>query len=109
MVRLRLTKEAEDALQQVIKEYREIYMLLGDTGCCGYSNVFLTSIPPESSYEYLGEDKGVKVYVHPLFKRAINPESINIDAVKVEVDDSFSLETNLGYRLILKPTTVVKL
>ena len=109
MVGVEPTSRAEEVLRRVKQEYGEVYILLGDTGCCGYSNVFLTTLKPESGYEYLGEYEGIEIYIHPSFKKAVSGENIRLDAVEVEVDDSFSLETNLGYRLILKPLTEINI
>jgi len=44
----------------------------------------------------------MKVYVQPMFRKSIDPMAIRIDAVDVEADDSFSVETTLGIRLILR-------
>ncbi|HIQ29185.1 MAG TPA: hypothetical protein EYH45_01325 [Candidatus Caldiarchaeum subterraneum] len=106
---IRLKPESEQLFDRIINElkqrYGSIYIILGDTGCCGYSNVFVTNLEPDSSYEYIGDDRGVGVYVHRGFKDSIDPEEIWIKIMEVDVDDSFSLETELGYRftLLYKP------
>ena len=109
MVKVELTKKAEEVMRRVIQEYGKVYMILGDTGCCGYSNVFLTTFHPESSYEYVGEYSGAEIYVHHAFRHVVDEDIINIDAVEIDVDDSFSLETNFGYRLILKPSQNIRI
>jgi len=88
------------------REYGELFMLIGDTGCCGYSNVFLTNLEPDSSYDYIGEDKGVKIYVHRFFKEKIQQEDIRIEVVETICDDSFSLETTRGFRFVLKTAPI---
>ncbi len=107
---VRLKPEPEDLFNKIIQDlkhrYGSIYMILGDTGCCGYSNVFVTNIEPDSSYEYIGTDHEVGIFVHRGFKESIDPEDIRIKVLEVDVDDSFSLETEMGYRftLLYKPS-----
>ncbi len=108
-MRLSLTPKARKVMEELKRDNPEIHVILGDTGCCGFSNVFVTSASPGPYYEYLGEDSGARVYVHPAFRRSIDPDDIGIDAIEVEADDSFSIETTLGYRFILRPKVDVKL
>ena len=104
MVKINPDAEAlfDNIVQELKQRYGNAYIILGDTGCCGYSNVFVTNLEPDSSYEYLGEDRGVGIYVHRSFRDSINPDDIRIKIIKVNADDSFSLETELGYRFILQ-------
>ncbi len=101
-MRLQLTPEAGEVLRALASKYRELYMIIGDTGCCGYSNVFLTMRRPLGDYFGWGELMGVKVFLRPPLDRTLDGRDVLIDVVEAPVDDSLSLETELGYRFILK-------
>ncbi len=99
---INLTAEAEQVLKTVKSRYGELYMIIGDTGCCGYSNVFLTSRKPVGDYVAIGEKIGVTVYLRPPLDSTLDPSRVVVDVVETVSDDSFSLETELGYRFILR-------
>ncbi|MEM0482586.1 MAG: DUF779 domain-containing protein [Nitrososphaerota archaeon] len=97
-----LTTEAEQVLRKVKSKHGELHMIIGDTGCCGYSNVFITRYRPVGDYVKIGETSGVTVYLRPPLDATLNPNSVVIDVVEAVADDSLSLETELGYRFILR-------
>lgn len=99
MVEIILSEKAREVLSTLRKDRGRLYMLLGDTGCCGFSNVFITAMEPSGDYVGIGEVDEVKVYVQPSF---MTSQKFYIDAVYTEADDSFSAETSLGCRLILR-------
>jgi uncharacterized protein (DUF779 family) len=99
---INLTAEAEQVLRKVKSKYGELHMIIGDTGCCGYSNVFLTSRKPVGDYVAIGERSGVAVYLRPPLDSTLNPGNVVVDVVEAVADDSLSLETELGYRFILR-------
>ncbi|MEM2198192.1 MAG: DUF779 domain-containing protein [Nitrososphaerota archaeon] len=97
-----LTREASEVLKKVRSRHGSLYMIIGDTGCCGYSNVFLTGNKPVGDYVEAGEVSGVTVYLRPPLDKTLNPGSVVVDVVEAVADDSLSLETELGYRFILR-------
>lgn len=97
---IKLTQLARSLLDK-LKEEGRVNVILGDTGCCGYSNVYVTSEDLGASYRFLKEEGGIRYYCQHGFERALN-DNILIDAIEVDVDDSFSLETKHGYRFIIK-------
>ncbi|GBC71770.1 hypothetical protein HRbin02_01558 [Candidatus Calditenuaceae archaeon HR02] len=99
---INLTVEAEQVLRTVKSKYGELHMIIGDTGCCGYSNVFLTCHKPVGDYVAIGEKSGVTVYLRPPLDVTLDPSSVVVDVVETVADDSLSLETELGYRFILR-------
>ncbi len=98
MASLEFSPNAREIIEVLKRERGKLNMLIGDTGCCGYSNIFITSLDPPSNYEFIGEADGVMMYAQPQF---IGSEKILVEAVPSEADDSFSAETSLGYRLVM--------
>lgn len=99
---LKLTVEAAEILKRIKSRYGDLYMIIGDTGCCGFSNVFLTRNKPLGDYVEAGEVLGVHVYLKPPLDSTLNPSGVVVDVVESVADDSLSLETELGYRFILR-------
>ncbi|MCS7145969.1 MAG: DUF779 domain-containing protein [Aigarchaeota archaeon] len=97
-----LTDEAAEVLRKVQAKHGKVYMIIGDTGCCGYSNVFLTRNRPVGDYVQVGETIGTMVYLRPPLSETLDPSSVVVDVVEAVADDSLSLETELGYRFILR-------
>ncbi|MDW8073455.1 MAG: DUF779 domain-containing protein [Nitrososphaerota archaeon] len=97
-----LTDEAAEVLRKVQAKHGKVYMIIGDTGCCGYSNVFFTRSRPVGDYVEIGETNGAKVYLRPPLSETLDLSSVVVDVVEAVADDSLSLETELGYRFILK-------
>jgi hypothetical protein len=101
-MRLQLTPEAGEVLRKVAAKHGELYLIIGDTGCCGYSNVFLTVRRPLGDYSEWGELVGVEVFLRPPLDKTLSGQDVLLDVVESPVDDSLSLETELGYRFILR-------
>jgi hypothetical protein len=45
---------------------------------------------------------GVEVFLRPPLDKTLNGQDVLLDVVESPVDDSLSLETELGYRFILR-------
>lgn len=101
MVRLSYTPLAREVIQRLAERHGRLCLVIGDTGCCGFSNVLLSAKEPGGAYEYVGERENVGIYLQRAFRGVLGDEA-EVDAVPVESDDSFSLETEMGYRLILR-------
>jgi len=91
-----------EVLERVKARHGAVYMVVGDTGCCGYSNVFLTSVEPGGDCIEAGEAYGLPVYVRPPLDSTLDLEGATVDVVEAIADDSLSLETELGRRLVLR-------
>jgi hypothetical protein len=102
MVELEFSPNAQAIITLLKRERGRLTMLIGDTGCCGYSNIFITSLDPPAGYEFIGEKYGLKIYAQPSF---IESEKILVEAIPSEGDDSFSAETSMGYRLVMRRQT----
>ncbi|MEM4417152.1 MAG: hypothetical protein QXD32_03750 [Nitrososphaerota archaeon] len=102
-MRLKISGKAEEILERLRRERGELYMLLGFAGCCGASNIFISTNQPTAGYQKIGEREGLKIYIQPSFLQTLGGGGYIVDAVESEADDSFSAETSYGYRLILKP------
>ncbi|MEM3096702.1 MAG: hypothetical protein QW756_01860 [Nitrososphaerota archaeon] len=99
MVEVIFSRKARDVLSQLKREKGSLYILLGDTGCCGFSNVFITSLEPSGDYVYLGFEDGAKIYLQ---RRLMASQKLHIDVITSEIDDSFSAETSMRCRFILR-------
>jgi len=96
-----LSQRALNAVESLKKRYEKLSMIISDTGCCGYSNVHVTTIEPRGDYVYAGDVSGIHVYFRPPLDKIISYREVVIDALPTNVDDGFSLETTVGYRFIL--------
>lgn len=47
-----LSQRALNAVESLKKRYEKLSMIISDTGCCGYSNVHVTTIEPRGDYVY---------------------------------------------------------
>lgn len=96
------TDRAHRLIQRVHEKHRSLYLVLDDTGCCGFSNAFLKATSPGPAYQKLLENKSVEVYAHPRYlKTAETFRELVVDSVADPVEDSFSLETQFGERLVV--------
>lgn len=99
---LSLSPTASEILEKIRTRHRELHLIIGDTGCCGYSNVFLTENRPVGDYFEAGVVDGVKVHLRAPLDKTLDLRRVLIDVVESVADDSLSLETELGYRFILR-------
>jgi len=97
---VRLTPRAATLLKIISKEQREVVLPLDDTSCCSNSNVMLRESKPSWPVSFLAEIDGLRIFVNPVFERSLKAEQITIDALDF-ADDSLSLETDYGKRLIM--------
>lgn len=76
--------------------------MVDDTGCCGFSNVFLQEGEPGPVYRPLLENELVRVYAHPSYLKTVEGfRELVFDAIDDPAGDSFSLETEFGERLVV--------
>jgi hypothetical protein len=99
---LQLTPEAREVFRKIAASTSELYVIIGDTGCCGYSNVFVTARKPVGDYVEAGGLMGAKVYLRPPLDKTLDLKRVTVDVVESPADDSLSLETELGYRFVLR-------
>ncbi len=97
---VQLTPKAATLLQRISKEHGKIVLLLDDTSCCSNSNVMLRENEPSWPVSLLAEIDGVRVFVDPILEKNLKAEQIFIDALDF-ADDSLSLETDYGKRLVM--------
>ncbi len=77
--------------------------MLDDTSCCSNSNVLVREKEPSWPVSLLTEKEGIQVFVNPVLNKSLKAKRILIDVMDF-ADDSFSLETNYGKRLIMSVT-----
>ncbi|MGA8903892.1 MAG: DUF779 domain-containing protein [Candidatus Bathyarchaeia archaeon] len=97
---VRLTPAAATLLQRISKEHEKLVILLDDTSCCSNSNVMLRENEPSWPVSLLAEVGELRVFVNPTLEKSLKAERITIDALDF-ADDSLSLETDYGKRLIM--------
>lgn len=102
---VRFTPTAEALLQRISKEHQKLVLLLDDTSCCSNSNVMLRQSEPSWPVSFLAEVGGLRIYANPSLERSLKAQRITIDAVDF-ADDSLSLETGYGKRLITLTTSL---
>jgi uncharacterized protein (DUF779 family) len=101
LVMIILSQRASQAMEILKKRYEKLFMIISDTGCCGYSNVHVTTNEPHGDYVHAGDVSGIHVYFRPPLDKVISYSKVIIDALPTSIDDSFSLETTIGYRFVL--------
>jgi hypothetical protein len=96
------TEHAAEIIDQLSRD-GEVHVMIDDDGCCGFSNVFVrTGEPPVGEWLQIHSDEKSRVYVHPGFQASLGNRAFFIDVVDRESDDSFSAETSLGKKLLLR-------
>jgi uncharacterized protein (DUF779 family) len=97
---VQLTDRARALFDQVKAGRGPLTMVLG-SGCCDGGSPFLfENYPPPANHRRIGEVEGVDVWVDSGLW-AGQELQLTIDAVKDPQADSFSAESELGYRLVL--------
>ena len=94
------TPKAAALLLKMQAEHPDLVLLLDDTSCCSNSSIIARENPPSWPVVFISEKDGVKIYVNPVLQKSLKADRIIIDALDF-ADDSFSLETNYGKRLIM--------
>ncbi len=74
--------------------------MLDETSCCSNSNVLVREKEPSWPVSLLAEKEGIRVFVSPILQKNLKTKRIVIDVMDF-ADDSFSLETDYGKRLIM--------
>ncbi len=97
---VRFTPEAAALLQRILADHRDLILLLDDSSCCSNSNVMLREKEPSWPVSLLADIDGIRVFANPVLERNLKADRILIDALDF-ADDSLSLETNYGKRLIM--------
>jgi uncharacterized protein (DUF779 family) len=98
--RVRLTPRAQALLDQVKAGRGPLTMVLG-SGCCdGGSPFVFEHYPPPANHRNIGDVDGIPVWVDEGLWRGVELD-LTIDAVADPAADSFSAESELGYRLVL--------
>ncbi len=95
-----LTPKAAALLQRIRTDHRALVLLLDDSSCCSNSNVMLREKAPSWPVSLLADIEGIRIFVNPVLERSLKADRILIDALDF-ADDSLSLETNYGKRLIM--------
>lgn len=98
--KVQFTPSAAALLQRVLADHRELVLLIDDTSCCSNSSIMLREKMPAWPVSLLAEQDSLKVCVNPVFERSLKASKMLIDALEFS-DDSLSLETNYGRRLIV--------
>lgn len=94
------TPQAAALLLKMQAEQPNLVLLLDDTSCCSNSNVIAREGQPSWPVALLSEKDGIRVYVNPVLEKSLKANRIVIDILDF-ADDSFSLETDYGKRLIM--------
>ncbi len=97
---IELTEKAKELIFELKKLYQNLSMVIENTSCCSNSSIFVRDNLPSGEIIFLKEIEGVKIFLDPSLKSLLNFNKLIIDVMDF-TDDSLSLETNLGKRLIL--------
>ncbi len=102
-----LTERAVTVIEQVAKTHPGPLILTISNGCCDGTAPYLydKALPPTNAARVLETDL-VSVYITSLLKgRAALPVHYMIDAIADAASDSLSLESDFGWRLMVRMTT----
>jgi uncharacterized protein (DUF779 family) len=95
-----LTDRARALFDQVKAGRGPLTMVLG-SGCCDGGSPFLfENYPPPANHRQIGEVEGIPVWLDKGLWQDVELQLV-IDAVKDPASDSFSAESELGYRLVI--------
>lgn len=97
---VQLTPSAAALLQRIHADHPGAILLLDDSSCCSNSNVMLREKEPGWPVSLLADIDGIRVFINPILERSLKADRILIDALDF-ADDSLSLETDYGKRLIM--------
>ena len=92
------TRNAKELLERMVADHPDLTLVLDDSTCCTVSNVFVRNdAPPWAASRIEGY---VPIYVHPSLEKSLKSGRVVIDVLDF-ADDSLSLETNYGKRLVM--------
>jgi uncharacterized protein (DUF779 family) len=95
-----LTDRCRAVVDQVKAGRERLTMVLG-SGCCDGGSPFLfENYPAPANHRLVGEVEGIPVWVDEALWSGLELD-LTIDAVPDPASDSFSAESELGYRLVL--------
>ncbi|MHB8508981.1 MAG: DUF779 domain-containing protein [Candidatus Dormibacteria bacterium] len=98
--RVLLTARCEALLERVRARRGPLTMVLG-SGCCDGGSPFLfENYPPPANHRQVANLSGIPVWVDEGLWAGQDLD-LTIDAVEDPAADSFSAESELGYRLVL--------
>ncbi|MEM0074890.1 MAG: hypothetical protein QXR69_02110 [Conexivisphaerales archaeon] len=105
MTSIEVEDEAAEVLELIRRERGEPYVTLVEDGCCAFSNVFVRLDMPDDNFIYLGKvrtfDFFIRKDIAPLYEKS----DIILHAIR-RIDDSFSAETEFGYKLTIDYSTI---
>ena len=97
---VQLTDRARALVDQVKAARGPLTMVLG-SGCCDGGSPFLfENYPPPANHRRVASVEGIDVWVDNALWEGVEL-ALTIDCVKDPASDSFSAESELGYRLVL--------
>jgi len=97
-VKVWLDDSALNVLRIIRQKKGEPYVTIVEDGCCAFSGVFVRLDKPESSFIHVGDVEGFKVYIRDSLYPLYADQVLGITAFE-RIDDSFSAETEFGYKL----------
>jgi len=100
MREIELTQRAKALLSKMRLEHPNLVLLIDDSSCCSNSNIMVREEKPNWPVTLLCNKDGVRVYLNPILEKSLEVSKMIIDALDF-TDDSFSLETEYGKRLIM--------
>lgn len=102
-MRVMVTDAAADTVRRVRASGRDDLVIVLSNGCCDSTAPFLYDhYLPEPDSEPVGEIDGVPILA-PAWIRALYPsDALTVDVIESALEDSFSLETDLGRRFVLR-------
>lgn len=102
--KVHFTTRAAAVLKKIRQKHRSLVLLLDDSSCCSNSCIMLREREPSWAVSLIAKVDGVRICINPVLERSLRAERILIDSVDF-ADDSLSLETNYGKRLIMSVQT----
>jgi uncharacterized protein (DUF779 family) len=103
-MRVEATSAAHDVIRRVAASGREDLVLVLGTGCCDSTAPYLYDhYDPGRDAVQVGDVEGVPVVAHRwLADLYADRDELQLDCTEDVLSDSFSLESELGCRLILR-------
>jgi len=106
-VRVDATPSAADAVRRVIADRRTDLVIVLSNGCCESTAPYLYDhYIPEPGSEPVGDIAGVPVLAPGWIRKLYVDDALTVDVEAGIVDDSFSLESEHGCRLVLRAPSI---
>lgn len=99
-MQLTVDDSARRVLELIRRKKGEPYVTLVEDGCCQFSNVFVRLDEPDNNFTKLADVDGFHVYIRNTIASLYRESRITLHALK-KIDDSFSAETEFGYKLTI--------